>query len=182
MIKKLFIVVSKQICGLFFDKKFLKGKMFDNSIVGWKWVYHSIIFQKILRFNSECDFPVSPLVSVSNSKNIIFHQDDLANFQSPGCYFQSMNAKIVIGKGTYIAPNVGLITADHDFNDLAKHKEGKNIVIGEKCWIGMNSVILKGVELGEKTIVGAGSVVTKSFPEGKCVIAGNPAKLIRKLS
>jgi acetyltransferase-like isoleucine patch superfamily enzyme len=45
----------------------------------------------------------------------------------------------------------------------------------------MNSVILPGVELGDFTVVGAGSVVTKSFKDGYCVIAGNPAKVIRLL-
>ena len=47
--------------------------------------------------------------------------------------------------------------------------------------IGMNPVILPGVTLGPKTVVGAGSVVTKPFPEGHCIIAGNPARVIRKL-
>nr|WP_283244199.1 DapH/DapD/GlmU-related protein [Luoshenia tenuis] len=54
-------------------------------------------------------------------------------------------------------------------------------MLGEKCWIGMNSVVLPGVTLGPHTVVGAGAVVTKSFPEGYCVIAGNPARMIRKL-
>ena len=45
----------------------------------------------------------------------------------------------------------------------------------------MNVLILAGVELGPSTIVGGGSVVTKSFPEGYCVIAGNPAKVIKYL-
>lgn len=54
-------------------------------------------------------------------------------------------------------------------------------MIGDKCWIGMNSVILPGVVLGDNTIVGAGSVVTKSFENGHCVVAGNPAKLIKRL-
>jgi acetyltransferase-like isoleucine patch superfamily enzyme len=58
---------------------------------------------------------------------------------------------------------------------------GKDVIIGKKCWIGMNSVILPGVCLGDHTIVGAGSVVTKSFPDGNCIIAGNPARIIRVL-
>jgi len=45
----------------------------------------------------------------------------------------------------------------------------------------MNSVILPGIILGDHTIVGAGSVVTRSFPEGKIVIAGNPARLLKKI-
>jgi len=85
----------------------------------------------------------------------------------------------MMGKGTQIAPNVGLITANHDLNDLTKHLPARNIMIGEKCWIGMNSVILPGVTLGDRTIVGAGSIVTKSFIGGNCIIAGNPAEFIR---
>jgi acetyltransferase-like isoleucine patch superfamily enzyme len=45
----------------------------------------------------------------------------------------------------------------------------------------MNAVVLPGVELGDFTVVGAGSVVTHSFRSGYCIIAGNPAKLIRNI-
>ncbi len=103
------------------------------------------------------------------------------NFQHFGCYFQCWRGKIKIGKGSYIAPNVGIITQNHDLQDLDTHAEAKDVVLGQKCWIGMNSIILPGVILGDKTIVGAGSVVTKSFVNGNCVIVGNPAKIIRDL-
>lgn len=46
----------------------------------------------------------------------------------------------------------------------------------------MGSIVLAGVELGPRTIVGANSVVTKSFPCGYCVIAGNPAKIVKHLN
>ena len=46
----------------------------------------------------------------------------------------------------------------------------------------MGAKVLPGVHLGDFTIVGAGAIVTRSFEEGYCVIAGNPADIIRKLS
>lgn len=98
----------------------------------------------------------------------------------PGTYFQAFG-KINIVRGSYIAQNVGIITANHNLHDLDSHSQPRDVNIGEKCWIGMNSVVLPGVTLGPHTIVGAGSVVTKSFPKGNCVIAGNPAKIIRHL-
>ena len=51
------------------------------------------------------------------------------------------------------------------------------IVIGKKCWLGANSVILPGVQLGNNVIVAAGSVVNKSFPDNS-VVAGVPAKIV----
>lgn len=55
------------------------------------------------------------------------------------------------------------------------------MIIGENCWIDMNSVVLPGVMLGPRTTVGAGAVVTKSFPEGHSIIAGNPAHVVKEL-
>lgn len=56
----------------------------------------------------------------------------------------------------------------------------RGIRIGDKTWIGFNASILKGVEIGERAVVGAGSVVTRSVP-ARTVVAGNPARVIRKL-
>lgn len=54
------------------------------------------------------------------------------------------------------------------------------ITIGDHVWIGLGSIILKGVTIGEKSIVAAGSVVTKSIPP-LSLVAGNPARVIRQL-
>ncbi len=173
--------ILRFIGSLFFEKKYLRGRYFDDSISGWKWLLRSIIWQKILGFNHHIPWPVSPLIIISNPKNIIFDVNDINNFQTFGNYFQNFNAKIIIGKNSLIGPNVGIITANHDIHNLYIHKSGKDVIIGNNCWIGMNSVILPGIKLGDHTIVGAGSVVTKSFPEGNVLIAGNPAEVIKYL-
>ncbi|CAM4160843.1 acyltransferase [Lederbergia lenta] len=180
-IKKIYIAFSKLIIPLFYDKKYLKGRHFDNNIKGWYWCWRNLFMQKIIGYNRTCPFPVSFRNEIGQWKNIKFDIDDLNNFQHYGVYFQSWHCDITIGKGTYIAPNVGLITENHDINNLDQHNEPEPIKIGKSCWIGMNAVILPGVCLGDNTIVGAGAVVTRSFPEGNCVVGGVPAKKIKSL-
>lgn len=141
----------------------------------------AIIFQKILGFNRECRFPISHLNACQDGTKLLFHPDDFNNLWHYGCYFQTHGGTIEIGHGTYIAPNVGLITANHDPMDPEIHLPGAPIKIGRKCWIGMNVVILPGVELGDHTVVAAGAVVTKSHPEGFAILGGVPARVIKTL-
>ena len=84
---------------------------------------------------------------------------------------------IDIGDDVNMGPGVGLISANHDPLDNAKHLPAPPIKIGNRCWIGMNAILLPGVELGENVVVAAGSVVAKSFRKGYQVVAGNPARL-----
>lgn len=169
----------KLILSIFFDKQYLRGRHFDqNSLAGYQWGFSAIWQRNILRLAPSQSFPIGLNCKISNSENLIFHPDDLNNFQSPGCYMQNFSGNIFLGRGCYIGPNVGIITANHAPADLDLHLPSRDVVIGEKCWIGMNSVILPGVVLGSGVIVGAGSVVTKSFPEGNCTIAGSPARLL----
>lgn len=180
--RSIFIFLSKLVMPLFFKKEYLRGKWFDHSIEGWKWCWRSLLFQKILGKNRHVPFPVSHHNIIGQHQRIEFDIEDMNNFQHMGCYFQNWSGgKIVIGKGTYIAPNVGLITENHNLYDLSSHDEPRDIIIGENCWIGMNSVILPGTILGDRTIVAAGAVVTKSFREGRCIIGGVAAKKIRNL-
>ena len=165
---------------LFYDKCYLKGYYFEKKKMGWYWCLMGLP-SRIWVSNRKIPWPVDPRTLIANAKNIEFDINDIHIFQTPGCYWQDRDAIIVVGKGCYIAPNVGIITTNHNINDVSKHVPGKDVIIGEQSWIGMNAVILPGVELGPKTVVGAGSVVTHSFPKGNCVIAGNPAKIIKQL-
>lgn len=137
-----------------------------------------ILWNKILGFNRKAYWPTH-FTSIINNPENIYAGIDVSPGYMPGCYIQGIG-KVYIGDYTQIAANVGIISANHNVYDTRKH-ELSFVKIGKYCWIGMNAVILPGVEIGDWTIVGAGSVVTKSFPEGYCVVAGNPAKIIKKL-
>lgn len=54
------------------------------------------------------------------------------------------------------------------------------VKIKKRAKIGANVTILPGITIGERSLVGSGSVVTKDVPP-KVVVAGNPAKIIKKL-
>ncbi|MGG2397479.1 acyltransferase [Pseudomonas sp. SH1-B] len=69
--------------------------------------------------------------------------------------------------------------------DLIENKNWNNvgseeITIEDYAWIGMNSIVLKGVRIGEGAIVGAGSVVRHDV-EPWTIVAGNPAQFVKRL-
>lgn len=134
--------------------------------------------QKVLGFNKEAYWPMHFTSIVGNVSNIYAGIDTSPGY-SPGCYIQG-GGKVFIGDYTQIAPNVGIISSNHDLYD-SRVKVIKEVRIGKYCWIGMNAVILPGVVVGDFTIIAAGAVVTKSFENGYCVIGGNPAKKIKDL-
>lgn len=84
--------------------------------------------------------------------------------------------KIEIGDNTYIGEEV--IIRDTDEHYLSKNNT-KSIKIGNHVWIGMRVIILKGVTIGDNSVIAAGSIVTKDVPNN-CLVAGNPAKIIKQ--
>jgi len=78
--------------------------------------------------------------------------------------------------GAYTLVARGAVVLAHDYcrgvNRLTR--------IGSNCFIGVNAVVLPGVTLGDGVVVGAGAVVTKDVP-GNSVVAGNPARVIRRV-
>ena len=92
---------------------------------------------------------------------------------------------ITIGPRTLVGPNVSFYSATHPLDPAVRDgtrgpELGKEIHVGEDCWIGGNVSILPGVILGRGSVVGAGSVVTKSV-DAFTVVAGNPARFIRRI-
>ena len=88
---------------------------------------------------------------------------------------------IHIGSGCLIASGVTILTHDHC------KRTGTSLLdcymtetyIGDRCFLAVGSIVMYGVKIGDDCIVGAGAVVTKDVPSG-CIVAGNPARIIRK--
>lgn len=89
--------------------------------------------------------------------------------------------RVTIGEYTMIGPNTIIYDAKgHQYNPEIGWKgrigrPGKPITIGNRCLIGMNCVVLKGVTIGDNCVISAGTVVTKDVPAGH-LAQGNPMR------
>jgi len=106
--------------------------------------------------------------------------------------------KVSIGSFTLLAHGVQLF--DNDSHPIAaslrekdyrivQGQQGRSfrghilvepIRIGSHVWIGMGSIIMKGVSIEDNSIVAAGSVVLSDVPTN-CIVAGNPARVVRSI-
>ncbi|KIW78770.1 hypothetical protein Z517_08609 [Fonsecaea pedrosoi CBS 271.37] len=92
---------------------------------------------------------------------------------------------IRIGARTLVGPNCSFYAGTHPLDPAVRNgtngpELGKEINIGEDCWLGGNVIVLPGVTIGRGSTIGAGSVVTKDIPAFH-VAAGNPARILRKI-
>jgi maltose O-acetyltransferase len=113
-------------------------------------------------------------------KNISIGDDVYINF---GCVILDCG-QVSIGSNTLIGPNVGIYSGNHTLDAEERMLGGlipKPITIGERVWLCGHTTIVPGVTIGNDTVIGAGSVVTHDIPGG-VVAAGNPCKVLRKLT
>jgi acetyltransferase-like isoleucine patch superfamily enzyme len=94
--------------------------------------------------------------------------------------------EVTIGNNVMLGANAFITDTDfhpispqnrrHNYDDIQASK----VVIEDNVFIGMNSIVLKGVTIGANSVIGAGSIVVKDIPPNQ-IWAGSPAKFIRNL-
>ena len=127
---------------------------------------------------------------VHGDKNRIKIGDNCSTMNS---IFNVISGDIHIGNNTIFGHNCMILTGTHNFyngkrislnektNDEETPKYGRDIYIGEGCFIGSGVTIIGPVKIGDNVVIGSGSVVTKSLESGS-FCAGVPARVIKKLN
>lgn len=160
---------------------------FTHSLLFFKLTKTKFCKQKFKSFGHGAD--IRPFAFVSGCSNISIGDRTVIRPNS-FIYAHSSSSEtvggIIIEEDVLIGNGVHIYSSNHIFLDINKpineqgHKNYQSIKIERGCWIGSNSIILPGVQIGKNSVVGAGSVVTKNV-EPFTLVAGNPAKVIRKL-
>jgi acetyltransferase-like isoleucine patch superfamily enzyme len=116
---------------------------------------------------------------------------DFSYISGPRSYVEAA----LIGKYCSIARQVTIGVSNHNYKWITTHPiltspeygyinmgvdefQKNPPVIGNDVWVGMNSVIMRGVVIGDGAVIAANSVVTKDVPP-YAIVGGNPAKIIK---
>ena len=185
------------------DFKIQKGNLLKKSNSRWlktkveiKGTNNRIIIEENVRFN-RCSFFIcgdNNVIEVGrdcnltgcnfwiedNNNKIILHEKISVSGETQLASIEG--CKIIIGKDCMISSDIVVRTGDSHsiINQGLRINPSKDVIIEEHCWIGSKSIINKGTIIPKHCIVGSGSVVTKPFDESNSIIAGNPARIIKR--
>ncbi|MFZ3588945.1 acyltransferase [Bacillus sp. DJP31] len=146
-----------------------------------RWAKHKVFIKRLslsLKFIGD-KTKIHHSVKIHYPSNVI-----ISNFVhlGPGVYINA-KGKVTIRSGVIIAPNVRILTSNHNYKEQIKSIPYDNVdhtyhcIIGEGAWICDSAIILPNVNIGKGAIVAAGAVITKNVPDF-AIVGGNPAKLI----
>lgn len=126
---------------------------------------------------SECNIYIGNHTTLEIGKNTTIGGAEFVLYSGQG-------TKITVGDDCMISTNVQIRTSDghslYDTNSRKLINPNTDIIINNHVWIGTRSLLLKGTVLPPNSVVGAMSLVNKTFEEPNSLIAGIPAKVIKR--
>ena len=174
-----------------------KGVMLKSSII-IHGKNNSIIIDQGVKLNN-----VNITITGRNNKlifhkNVVFHEkgriklEDDNNLIEIGentdfvsCFFaiSDYNSKVIIGKDSMLSGEIIIRNSDvHSIlnNENKRINPGRDVIIGDRVWIGYGANILKGSFIENDAIIGNQSVVSgQHIPSGNIAV-GNPAKIVKQ--
>ncbi|MCT3057816.1 acyltransferase [Leuconostoc citreum] len=113
-------------------------------------------------------------IIIENTGKLTIEENCLFNFD---CSITCLG-KITIGKSTIFGENVKIYDHNHRFNQKNTRISDQGMSIGEvnigsNCWIGSNSVILKGTTIGDNCVIGAGAIISENIPSNTILRTSN---------
>ena len=159
----------------FFGVPIVKRAYNSKIIIGEKCTFRSDKKSNLIGLNRKCilaTFNEGSIIKIGNNSGF------------SGSVIGAANS-ITIGNDVLSGANVLITDFDwHPIDPIKRHtSEGvKNapVVIGNNVWLGINSVVLKGVTIGDNTVIGANSLVVSDIP-ANVIAAGNPCKVLKNL-
>jgi acetyltransferase-like isoleucine patch superfamily enzyme len=170
-----------------------------------KLTYPFVQFGKGIWIHYSCDIHRSMSKNIAFGNNVIIAKGvwlnvvgEVRNLEtriilSNGCAIGrrsmiSARNRILLKESVLLAPSVLIMDHNHEYADITRPigaqgvTDGGTITIEENCWLGYGAVVICGsgeLTIGRNSVIGANAVVTRSFPPYS-IIAGNPARLVRK--
>lgn len=137
----------------------------------------------IISIGNKCTFrsdQTSNLIGVNHKCIVSTHNEEAIIKIGNNCGFSGVTIgaakNITIGNNVLCGANV--VITDFDWHLDISNTQPQPVVIHDNVWIGLNTVILKGVEIGEYTIIGANSLVVSNIP-ANVIAGGNPCKVLK---
>lgn len=157
-----------------------------NIVLGWNRVLRKCRYKNIVRVFKGADITVNKGGEFIIGKGVAIGARSVCKVRKGAVLrmgaMSSLNSdckivcheKIEIGENTIFGPNVLVYDHDHLYSAESgvKRKEyvSSEVIIGKNCWIGANTVILRGTHIGDNCLIGAGSIVKGDFPAGSKII------------
>lgn len=100
--------------------------------------------------------------------------------------FNVSGGEITLGEYVFFGHDVAILTGTHDIEKFGLERQltfprsGRDVVIGDGVWLASHVLVLGPVTIGENAVVAGGSLVRDDV-EPYTVVAGRPAKVVKKI-
>ena len=146
-------------------------------------IKHRLINKKYAKLFKRCgnDLIIYGHPRIINGDNMVIGNNVTLN---DNCLLAATSSSLIIGNNVTVSPDAKIIASCLNTELFLNKSEKKHILrqteIGDNVWIASGAIICPGITISGGVIVGAGSVVTKDISESRVIVAGNPAKVVRR--